>query len=332
MNSYICKLVQLLGLSGLTFLVLTHVQAETLNLSLGGKNTSASLFPSTSTIAKSVNRNSSKSGIRITIKSKRDSASIIRDVMSGKLNFGVARMNHILQAYNGLGEWEGTPQTDLRSVFNVHGEHLALFSSVNSTIQTIQDLKGHRVFIGTPHSDIHHTVSDILTAAEIDPANDITVTICPIDEVADLFIEDEIDAFFITMGIVNRTFIELLSIPETIRLVPINGSSIDQMIAKNPFYEKSTIGRQEYPYLANHLDVNVLGVRAGLITTERTWKKTTYTVVREVFDYRDIFKSSYPNATILSRDEITKNMATPLHPGAAEYFQKRGIPYDFIEP
>lgn len=331
-KSFTCKLLLILLLSRLAFPFLSEARSELLHLKMGGKSTSDLYFPSTTTIADSVNRKNIQNDVKITIRSTRDSASVIEDVVSGRINFGVARLIHIYQAYNGLAQWKGRPRTYLRCVFNVYGEQIALFASVKSGIRTIQDVKGHRVFIGVPRSDLHHSVSDILAAVEINPSIDFTVAGEVIDDAVDMMAEDEIDAFFIILGFVNRTFIELLSGTKKIRLVPIDGAEIDQMIAGNPFYGKAMIGPQDYPYLANQLGAQVLHVRAGLITTERTWDKTVYQVVGAVFDYKKIFKSLYPNGKILTDEKMTESLLAPLHRGAVNYYQQFEIPYDFNKP
>ena len=145
--------------------------AEKTEVILGGKSISGPFFPTAGTIANSVNRKRYDHGIRMTVKSRRESVSIIKSVMSGEFEFGVVHRILIYQAYNGLAGWNGRPQKGLRSICNVHSEQVALVASVESGIRNLRDLNGRRVFIGGPGSDLFYSVIDILTAAGIGPGH-----------------------------------------------------------------------------------------------------------------------------------------------------------------
>ena len=241
-----------------TFVVLSSplAVAEKANVTLGGKGISGPFFPTAGTIANSVNRKRNDHGVRITVKSRRESVSIINSVMSGEFEFGVVHRSLIYLAYNGLAEWSGRPQKGLRSIFNVHAEQVACVASVESGIRNIRDLNGRRVFIGGPRSDLLYTVIDILTAAGIDPQSDLTVDGAAVEVAPEMMQDDEIDAFFYIMGTTNRAFIDLFSGPQQVTLVPITGAGIDELTAANPFYEKSVISIKSYPYFKNEIKIN----------------------------------------------------------------------------
>jgi len=303
-----------------------------LKLNLGGKGVSGPYFPTVKSIADLVNQNHTRHGVRLTIRSSRSSVSIINTVLTGKLELGVARRDHIYQASRGLAQWAGRPQTELRSVLNVQAERVALVAFVKSGIRSILDLKGRRIFIGGPNSDLRPAAIDVLAASGIDPDLDITLKGSVIDEAPGMMKENEIDAFFYVMGSMNRDFIDLVYGAGKLYLVPITGPGIDRLLAANPFYQKLMISIQHHPYFANKTDTQVLGVKTGLITTTRTAEKTTYLLTREIIGY--IKQKKIQNATgeILSLREMTTGMAAPIHPGATRYYQQAGIDYSAAIP
>ena len=231
---------------------------------MGAKSITGPFFPTAGTIANSVNRNRNDHGIRITVKSRHGSVSIIKSVMSGEFEFGVVHRSFIYQAYNGLAEWKGRPQKGLRSICNVHAEQVALVASVESGIRNIRDLNGRRVFIGGPRSDLLYTAIDILTAAGIDPQSDLAITGAAVEEAPAMMQDDAIDAFFYIMGTTNRAFIDLFSGPQQVVLVPITGAGIAELTAANPFYEKPVVSIKSYPYFKNETDVGRPGTSINL--------------------------------------------------------------------
>jgi TRAP transporter TAXI family solute receptor len=306
--------------------------AEKTRVTLGGKGISGPFFPTAGTIANSVNQKRNDHGIRITVKSRRGSVSIIKSVLSGEFEFGVVHGSRIFQAYNGLAEWKGRPQKGLRSICNVHAEQIVLVASVESGIRNLCDLNGRRVFIGGPRSDLRDTAIDILTAAGIDPQSDLTVTGAAAEVVPGMMQDDAIDAFFYTMGTTNRALLELFAGPRPVALVPILGAGIDKLTAANPFYEKSVVSIKFYPYYKNETDVVTISVKAGLMTSAEVPDRIVYTIAEEVFENVDVYKNRHPTARVLTWHEMTEGLASPVHPGAAKFYQQSGIEYSVGKP
>ena len=331
-NTFIHTLVLAIFMVSLAGLHSLQAEAGVVKLNMGGRGVSGPYFPTAGTIAKLVNQKHAQHGVRITVQSSRRSVPIVKAVMSGELDLGVARLGHIYQAFRGFAAWDGNPQIELRSVLNVHAEQVALVASVKSGIRTIQDLKNRCVFIGGPTSDLRHTVIDILTASGIDPNSDITIRGKATEEVPGMMQDNEIEAFFYIMGSINREFVDLVSGPQKLSLIPIAGLAVDHMITRNPFYEKSTVEIQHYPYFANETYVQVLGVKAGLITSSRLAENIAYIIVREVFENMNQIKPQYTTTKILTPREMTTDMAAPIHAGAAKFYQQAGIDYKTTMP
>jgi len=329
--SFISKISRVLGVAAFFCLFSLHAYPEQVNINLGGRGISGSFFPTAGTIASAVNRNSGLHDLQVSVKSRQESASIIHDVISGTLDFGVARMSHIFQAFNGMGEWERNPQKHLRSVLNTSGELVALIASVTSEIKTVDDLRGRRVFIGTAQSSLSQTVTDILAASGINPVDDLTIIGGATEEAPGMLIDREIDAFFYIIGITNRSFLELMSDNKQIRFISLAGHGIDEMIENDPFYEKARLGGYSQPFGPKRPEAQVVNVKKGLITTSNVNENVTYILTREVFSNIGIYAKQHPAARILTNSEMTKDMAAPVHSGAVKYFLESGIIYNVLK-
>lgn len=306
--------------------------AERIEVTLSGKGISGPYFPTAGTIATLVNQKRNDHGIRITVKSRRDSVSILKSVMSGEFECGVVRMNRISQAVKGLAEWKGNQQTALRSILNVQAEQIGLVVSAQSGIRMLADLKGKRVFIGGPRSDLRHDAMQILDAVGIDPRSDLTTSGAAVEEAPELMQDNAIDAFFYIVGITNRAFIDLVSGPQTLHLVPISGPDIDKMIATSPFVEKAIISIAPYSYFANTSNVETVGFKAGLITATRVPDKIVYTIAEAVVENFEYFKNRYPASATMTRNEMTRGMIAPVHQGAEQFYKELGFGYSLVLP
>ena len=94
-----------------------EAHAKTTFVTIGTGGITGVYYPTGGAIAKIVNAKKDKYDIRATVESTGASVFNINAIMAGDLEFGIAQADRQYQAYNGLSEWEGKPQKDLRAVF-----------------------------------------------------------------------------------------------------------------------------------------------------------------------------------------------------------------------
>ena len=107
-------------------------------------------YPTGGAIAKIVNAKKDKYDIRATVESTGASVFNITAIMAGDLEFGIAQADRQYPAYNGLSEWEGKPQKDLRAVFALAPEADTFVAAEESRIKSPKDAKCKVVNIGNP--------------------------------------------------------------------------------------------------------------------------------------------------------------------------------------
>ncbi len=292
-------------------------KAERIEVALGGKGISGPYFHTAGTIANSVNQTRDDHGLSITVTSRRESVAILTAAMFGEFEFGVVQSHWIGSAYKGLTEGNESPQSALRSVFNVQAEKIGLVATVQSGIRRLEDLKGRRVLIAGPRSDLRYGAMQILNAAGIDPQSDLTTIGAAVEEAPDLMQDDAID---------------LVSDSQKVRLVPISGPGIENYIATHPLVEKAIVPIASYPYFANTSDVETVGFKTELITTAGVPATTVYIVAREVFESLNEFKSRHPASVTMTRKKMTGGLATSVHPGAEKFYKESGLGFSIIQP
>ena len=305
-----------------------EVQAKTTFVTIGTGGITGVYYPTGGAIAKIVNKKRKEYGIRCTVESTGGSVFNVNAVMAGDLEFGVVQSDRQFQAFNGSkdSEWEGKPQKDLRAVFSIHPETCNLLAAVDAGIKSIQDLKGKRVNIGNPGSGQRKNAMDALKAVGIDWKKDIKAEGIKAAEAAGLLQDDRIDAFFYTVGHPNGSFKEATAGVRKVLFVPITGPGIDALIAKYPYYAKTTIPvKGNYPAAANDSNVESFGVKATFVTSAKVPDNVVYAITKEVFENFEDFKKLHPAYKVLTKENMLQGLSAPIHPGAMKYYKEAGL-------
>ena len=303
------------------------LKAETTFVTIGSGDFTGVYFPTGLAIAKMINKKRNEYEIRATVQSTRGSAFNLDTIMAGYLEFGLIQSDIQYQAFNGLAEWSKKgPQKELRAVFSIHNESVCLVAAVDTDINAIADLKGKRVNIGNPGSGQYQNAIDALQAAGINPKNDIDAEKVKASEAPVLLQEKRIDAFFCTVGHPSKTLQNATTGERKVRFIPIAGSGIDQLVAEQNYYTKTTVPiTQFYPGAQNSADVKTFGVIATLCTSSTIPDHVVYTITKEVFDNFAEFKGQHPALGDLTKEDMLNGLTAPLHAGATKYFKEVGL-------
>lgn len=287
-------------------------------------------YPTGGAISRMVNAQSDMYGIRASVESTGGSVFNINAVLNGDLEFGIAQSDRQFQAVNGLAEWEGNAQPDLRSVFTIHPESITLIAAVDSGIESVADLAGARVNIGNPGSGQLQNSLDVLGAFGLSQ-DDIQAEQVGAVEAPSLLQDGRIDAFFYTVGHPNGNITEATSGRIQVRIVDIVGGEIPSLLSELPYYAEAQIPASFYPQAANTSDATTVGVKATFVTSADVSEDVVYAITREVFENFEEFKSLHPAYAVLTPENMLQGMSAPLHPGAARYYEEAGM-LDMINP
>jgi TRAP transporter TAXI family solute receptor len=305
----------------------TILHAETAFVTIGSGDFTGIYFPAGLTIAKMINKNRNKTGIRATVESTRGSVFNLNAILAGYLEFGLAQSDIQYQAVKGLNGWaKKGPQIELRTVFSIHHESVCLVAAVDTGINAMADLKGKRVNLGYPGSGQYQNAIDALQAAGLRPRQDIDAEKVKASEAPTLLQEKRIDAFFCTVGHPSETLRIATSGERKVRFIPIAGPGIDQLVADQIYYTQTTIPvAQLYPGAQGSVNVKTFSVNALLCTSSGIPDYIVYIVTKEVFENFAEFKRQHPAFGDLTKIDMLKGYTAPLHPGAKKYLKDAGL-------
>lgn len=292
-------------------------------ISIGTGGVSGVYYPVGGAIAKIVNRQEQAYRIRASAEATKGSVYNINAVLSGDLDFGIAQSDRHHQAWQGLGDWEGRKQAELRSVLSLHPEIITLIAAADSGITSVADLQGKRVNLGNHGSGNRGNALDVLLAVGLDPDTAITAESLKAAEAPRMIQDGRIDAFFYTVGHPNGAINEATAGARKVCFVPI--TDVDSLLDKSPYYTKATIRKDLYPMSTNEGDTDSIGMVTTFVTSTSVPEDVVYAVTKEILTHLEEFKLLHPALSGLNPDSMRQGLTAPLHPGARRCFEELGL-------
>ena len=293
-------------------------------ITIGTGGNTGVYYPAGNAIAKIINGKTNHYGIRATVEATDGSVFNVNAVISGDLEFGVVQSDRQYQAVNGLAEWEKAgKQASLRAIFSIHPETVSLIAAQDAGINELADLKGKRVNIGNLGSGQRQNAIDALKTAGIAPETDIKAEHVKAPEAPVLLQDGRIDAFFYTVGHPNEAIKAATSGNRKVKFIPI--PSVEALLTAFPYYTKSSVPVRYYPKALNQTDVESFGVKATLVTSDKTPAAVVYAITKEIFENLERFKKMHPAFAALTKRGMLEGLSAPLHPGALTYYKEAGL-------
>jgi TRAP transporter TAXI family solute receptor len=246
----------------------------------------------------------------------------INNVIRQSVTFGVAQADRQFQAFQGEGNWENNPQTDLRFVFSLHPEVVTLVAAADSGITSVQNLRGKRVNLGSPGSGHRGNATAILATAGI-PLDDLQAESLQAAECAQKLQDGVIDAYFYTVGHPAGSITESTTGRRKVRFVPIN--QMETLLQAAPYYTATRVPVELYPQAVQEGEVPSIGMLTTVVTHADTSDETVYTFVKAVFERLDDLRPQHPALQSLTPEGMLRGEHAPLHPGAKRYYQEAGL-------
>lgn len=298
-----------------------EAHAKTTFVTIGTGGITGVYYPTGGAIAKIVNAKKDKYDIRATVESTGASVFNINAIMAGDLEFGIAQADRQYQAYNGLSEWEGKPQKDLRAVFALAPEAVTFVAAEDSGIKSLKDAKGKVVNIGNPGSGNRQNAIDVFEAAGINIEKDLKAESIKAADAPRMLQDGRIDGFFYTVGHPNGNIKEATAGKRKTRIVSI--TDIEPLVKKFPYYSLTNIDMAQYPEATNANEkVTTVGMLATFVTSAKVPDDVVYAITKEVFENLDEFKKLHP---ALDRETMLEGLTAPIHPGALKYYKEAGL-------
>ncbi|MDF2679144.1 MAG: C4-dicarboxylate transporter substrate-binding protein [Brevibacillus sp.] len=201
----------------------------------------------------------------------------------------------------------------------LYDETIQIVVSADSNIKSVADLKGKRVSVGAPGSGTEVNAQQILEAYGL-KFEDTQLQRLSFADSAKAIQDGQLDAAFQTAGTPTAAITELAA-TTGVKIIPVDADKIDAIIAKYPFYVKTTVPANTYQTVPE--EVTTVSVKSMLVVRADLSEDLVYKVTKAIFDNTD--KLGHAKAKEIKMDKVLAGVSLPVHPGAKKYFDEKGV-------
>lgn len=238
------------------------------------------------------------------------------DSQSSDMAFALA--DTAADAVNGEAQFD--QPVPAQAIGQLYTNYNHVVTTEGSDIQSIEDLEGKTVSLGSPGSGTEITALRILEAAGIDPETDIETRNLGVSESVDALGDGSVDAFFWSGGLPTGAVTDAAT-TSNIRLLDISNVVEPLQEEYGDVYQVSTIPGDTYSGVEE--DVKTIGVPNYLVVNEAMDEQLAYDLTRVLFEQKDALVQVHPAAKSLDLETAQQVKPLQIHPGAQRYYDEQ---------
>jgi uncharacterized protein len=211
-------------------------------------------------------------------------------------------------------------KVDVRTLFAMYSQPHHFVTLEKSNVNSMMDVKGKRVAVGSPGSGSEVKTKNMLEALGI-TYKDFTPEYLSFGEAAEALQDGTIAAAFLGVSYPAPALVNL-AMTNPIRLVPFSDNEVATIVKTMPIFSKSVIPAKTYKGVDK--DTQTICVQQVMICRADLPEDVAYRIVKTVFEHKkelDQIHSSF-RETILENAVYT---LVPVHPGAIKYFKEMNV-------
>jgi len=243
-------------------------------------------------------------------------------VKNGEVDLAFTQGDIADYATKGTVMFTDGPIDNIQAVASLYNETIQVVVAKDSPIQTIDDLKGKRVSVGAPGSGTEANAQQILemygmTFDDLGKADRLSF-----GESTSFIQDGTLDAAFVTAGTPTAAVNELAA-TKGVRIIGLDDEHIAKIIEKYPYYAEQTIPANSYSGFAE--EVKTVAVKAQLVVRAELDETVVYNLTKSLFENLDQLKNVHKKAEEITAEHALEGISLDVHPGAAKYFEEKGI-------
>jgi TRAP transporter TAXI family solute receptor len=236
----------------------------------------------------------------------------LRAVAEGEADVGFTTVDAAAAAISGERPFEFALQ--IGALARLYDDYLQVVTRADSRIESLADLEGRRVSVGTSGTDI---IADrVLEAAEVQLGDENREDYGP-QTSAEALGAGELDAFFVAGGLPTLV---VSSLAETtpIRLLTMPGLVEELQSRHGEYYQPGSVPAGTYGLEAEVATVTVATV---LVVRSDLPADFAYRLTELLFDVKPRLVDAHEEARRLDHRSAIATYPVPLHPGAQRYYR-----------
>lgn len=245
-------------------------------------------------------------------------------VNDGAADIGMSTVDSAYDASIGAGAYTDTGPIPACTIAVLYTSFVHVVATEASGINTVADMAGKRISVGSAGSSTEGAADRILEAAGLDPQADITRDNLSVAESVAAMKDQKIDAFFWIGGLPTAAVTDLVSTPNiAVKFIP-TAEHVDAIVAKyGPVYRAFDLPAGTYA----GFDEPIPGIGIGniIFVNASMPEEQVYSILTTIFDNLEEVKQVHPEAQNLSLETAAVGSSIPFHPGAVRFYTEKGV-------
>lgn len=254
-----------------------------------------------------------------------DSYSNLVNVRDGAGDIGIARSDWQYFAVTGSGpvKYIQSNFDSIRSLFSIDTRPFTLIAKRDAGIAGLADLKGKRVNIGRPHTDIRTTMDLVMAAQDWTKVDFQLAEELGASEQSLALCHGWVQAVSYDVSHPDPVVDQVTRLCDA-EIVAVSGPVVDKLLEETPYLVGMTIPSGLYEGASE--PVPTFGTTITVVSSADIPEEMVYGVVAAVFDNLETLKALYPALRHLDPAQMIKDgLSAPLHDGARRYFIESGL-------
>lgn len=244
----------------------------------------------------------------------------VRLTQERRIVLAISQADIAMDAYSGKGDFK-YPCSDLRTLCCLPNLELQICTLGSSSVKDIADLKGKEIAVGALGGASASVAQEVLRQYGLQPNIDYTPHMQPISTAVEMMRKGSVDAvFFLSIGQSNA-LVEL-GCHKPLSLLSIDGSVLDGLIQRHPYWSATSIEAYTYPGQAG--EIKTIGIPTVIICHKDLPDNDAYSVTSAILEnLNEVGGVVYP-AKPFTAQIAASGIGVPHHPGAVRYFNENG--------
>lgn len=296
-------------------------QAETQHITIGTASVGGTFYPLGVTAARIWN--DKVPGVKAVAIATAGSPQNIQMLDSKEIEVAVIDSVECYWAANAIDPYKDK-KTYLRALTGgLYTEGMQVIARTDKGINSIWDLKGKKVAVGSPGSGGQADARDLLRAHDM-TFNDIKPTYLEAEQAADLLKDGQIDAAILGLSEGSATISELM-LTGKFKLLPVDDKAFENYKKFQPQMIRYPIKANVYPN--QNYEVQSIALPPRIFACrEDLPEDLAYNLCKQLYENIDQVRATAKVLEQFSLERVaTDDVLIPYHAGALRYFKEKGV-------
>ncbi|KQU27147.1 hypothetical protein ASG65_00830 [Bacillus sp. Leaf13] len=214
-----------------------------------------------------------------------------------------------------------TNKSKLRALTTLYSNYVQIVTTKQNNIDSLEDLVGKRISIGTSGSGTRLIAERILLETDL-PLDQLNLSYLSFSQSAEALRNGTIDVAFFSSGIPNNE-IAFISKEMNLSFIPVPEDIIDRLQKQYGGYTKNEISSDTYKGMKKN--IQTISIKNVLLTYDEMSDLQAYNLVKTLYEHLPELQHTHPAASDISLNEATQQIPIEYHQGAINYFTEQEI-------